>query len=64
VSGYNLFEDGMPVVNDKIVVDPHVLDEARQALSATRGRLIPYRQAAPPKPEPPGAFAVASAARL
>jgi hypothetical protein len=48
-----LFEDGMPVINDEIIIDPQVADEARHALSAARGRLIPYRQPAPPKPEPP-----------
>jgi hypothetical protein len=52
VSGYDLFEDGRPVVNDEIVIDPQVPDEARHALSAARSRLIPYWQPAPPKPEP------------
>jgi hypothetical protein len=53
VSGYSLFEDGMPVINDEIVIDPQVPEEARHALSAARARLIPYRQPAPPKPAPP-----------
>jgi hypothetical protein len=48
-----LFEDGIPVVHDEIVVDPQVPDGARHALWADRGRLIPYRQSAPPKPAPP-----------
>jgi hypothetical protein len=48
-----LVEDDMPVINDEIVLDPRVPDGARHALSAARGRLIPYRQPAPPKPEPP-----------
>jgi hypothetical protein len=48
-----LFEDGMPVINNEIVIDPQVPDEARRALSVARGQLIPYWQPTPPKPEPP-----------
>jgi hypothetical protein len=43
----------MPVIDDEIVIDPQVPDGARRAISAARSRLIPYRQPAPPKPEPP-----------
>jgi len=43
----------MPVINDKIVIDPQVPEEVRRALSAARGRLIPYRQPAPSRPAPP-----------
>lgn len=45
-----MFEDRMPVINNKIVIDPQVPDDAKRALSAARGRLIPYREPAPPKP--------------
>lgn len=43
----------MPVINDEIVIDPRVPNQARHALSASSGRLIPYRQPPPPKPDPP-----------
>lgn len=43
----------MPVINNEIVIDPRVPDEARRALSVARGQLIPYWQPAPPKPAPP-----------